>query len=209
MDGEWRLFDSCWGSGYIDDSQTYTKRFGPKFFTSTNAEFGKTHYPGDPAYQLISDEDGGPVSWEDYILQTVEGPVLYEDFHTHKFSPQYIQPSTKYIQGGTYVSFNLFKLCEHISTAQADNYVYFIYLPNQNRIPLTLNAEGGWSVTVYVPPESGDLSMCFVRTFGERDGKGLGVGEYNAGVGRKGMSFGGLGKWIVVWPTSIECFIYT
>ncbi|KAE9411447.1 hypothetical protein BT96DRAFT_968889 [Gymnopus androsaceus JB14] len=198
MDGEWRLLDSCWGAGAIMcGGQGYTKRLAPSWFISSNAEFGKKHFPEDPAHQFISDEEGGPVSWEDYILEP-EGPMLNPDFHDQNFSPHYVQPSTKKIQGGTWVTFHLFKLCEHFSTAQAYNYVHFVRLDNDNRTSLTLNAEGGWSATVYIPPETVDLLLLYIQTFDGEDAKGLSVKEYEAGIGRKAMSFGVLCKWTVV-----------
>ncbi|KAJ3977621.1 hypothetical protein EV361DRAFT_878035 [Lentinula raphanica] len=196
MDGEWRLVDSCWGAGAVSSSG-FSKLFKPTWFTFTNAEFGKRHYPEDPAYQLISDEDGGPVSWEDYILEP-EGPLLFNDFYDHDFSPQFVQPSTKYLQSGTWVSFHLFKLCEHISTAEADNYVHVISLPDGSRTPLTLNDSGGWSATVYVPAGDGEVSLFYITKIGDKDAKGLTVRDYNASVGRKAMYFGGLCRWTVV-----------
>ncbi|KAJ4467923.1 hypothetical protein C8J55DRAFT_438143, partial [Lentinula edodes] len=193
MDEEWRLIDSCWGAGAVDSSG-FCKGFNPVWFTSTNAEFGKRHYPEDPAYQLISDEEGGPISWEDYTLEP-EGPLLFNDFHTHRFSPQYVQPSTKYIQGGTWVSFHLFKLCEHLSTTEADNFVYFISLPDQSRTPLVVNDSGGWSATVYVPAGGGEVSLFYVKEISGKDARGLTMKDYSAAVGRKAMQFGGLCRW--------------
>ncbi|KAJ3735737.1 hypothetical protein DFJ43DRAFT_991155 [Lentinula guzmanii] len=196
MDDEWRLIDSCWGAGAVDSSG-FRKRFTPTWFTYTNAEFGKRHYPEDPAYQLISDEDGGPVSWEDYILEP-EGPLLFNDFYTNNFSPQFVQPSTKYIQSGTWVSFHLFKLCEHLSTAEADNFVHVVSLPDGSRTPLTLNDSGGWSATVYMPAGEGEVSLFYVTQIGGKDATGLTVKDYTAAVGRKAMHFGGLCKWTLI-----------
>ncbi|KAF9071724.1 hypothetical protein BDP27DRAFT_1321803 [Rhodocollybia butyracea] len=199
MDGDWRLVDSCWGAGSVNGAASgYVKGFNPSWFTYTNAEFGKKHYPEDPGYQLLSDEEGGPVSWEDYILEE-EGPLIFNDFHTNKFSARYIQPSTKYIQGGTWVSFHLLKLCEHLSTADADNYVHLICMPDESRTPMVLNPEsGGWSADIFVPAGGGDLSLFYVTKIGEDNAKGVGVKDYTRAVGRKGMAFGGLCRWTVV-----------
>ncbi|KAG7098590.1 hypothetical protein E1B28_000517 [Marasmius oreades] len=196
MDGEWRLVDSCWGAGALD-GLSYHPRFTPSWFTSTNAEFGKRHYPEDPGYQLVSEGEGGVISWEDYIL-VPEPPVIFGDFHEHSFSPHFLQPDVKSVQGGTTVSFHLFKLCEHMSTAQADNYVYFVNTPDDNRMPLTLNDAGGWSANVFIPRGAGgEVSIFYVKEVNGQDARGLGVQGFKAVMGKKAMSFGGLCRWIV------------
>ncbi|KAF5393431.1 hypothetical protein D9757_000618 [Collybiopsis confluens] len=196
MDGEWRLVDSCWGAGAVS-SEGYIKGFNPTWFTFTNAQFGKRHYPEDPSYQLISGEEGGPISWKDYILED-EGPQIFGPFHTNNYSPFYLQPSAKYIQSGAWVTFYLFKVCEHLSTDDADNYVAFISLPDQSRTPLTFNVDsGGWSASVYIP-SGGDISLYYVTEVSGQDAKGLGVKGFNSSIGRKAMQFGGLCRWIAV-----------
>lgn len=196
MDGEWRLIDCCWGAGALEGS-TYNKRFTPMWFSLSPAEFGRRHYPEDPSYQLISEEDGGPVSWEQYILEP-EGPVIFQDLYKLNFDPYMIQPTEKYIQSGAWATFHIFKLCEHMSRAEADNYVYFISDPSNTRTPMQVNEEGGWSATVYIPRGGGELSLYYVTQCDGRDGKGLSVQGFNNANGRKAMSFGGMGRWTVV-----------
>ncbi|KAJ8076483.1 hypothetical protein AAF712_000158 [Marasmius tenuissimus] len=196
MDGDWRLIDSCWGAGHVDGA-AYHPKFNPSWFISSNAEFGKRHYPEDPGYQLLTDEEGGAVSWEDYIM-VPEGPVIFTDFHDQNFSPHYLQPDVKYVQGGSNVSFHLFKHCEHMSTADADNYVFFLNTPGDTRTPLRSNTEGGWSATVYIPPGAGgEVSIFYVKEVNGQDAKGLGVQGFNASMGRTAMAFGGLCRWTV------------
>ncbi|KAJ6625606.1 hypothetical protein B0H10DRAFT_1782610, partial [Mycena sp. CBHHK59/15] len=197
MDGEWRVLDSCWGAGALM-GQVYTQRFAPVWFTSTPTEFGKRHYPTDPSYQLIPDEDGGPVSWEDYILAP-EGPTIYGDFHTLEFLPDLLQPATKDIQSGQWVSFHIFKLCEHMSKDDADNYVYFINAPDNTKTPLVVNAEGGWSANIYLPRGAGDVSLNYVTKVDGKDGKGLTVQGFNSSIGRKSMAWGGMCKWSLIY----------
>lgn len=196
MDGEWRLIDCCWGAGALEGS-AYNKRFTPMWFSSSPAEFVRRHYPEDPSYQLIAEEDGGPVSWEQYILEP-EGPVIFQDFYQLNFNPYLIQPAEKYIQSGTWATFHIFKLCEHMSRAEVDNYVYLISNPDKTRTPMQANEEGGWSATVYIPRGGGELSLYYVTQCDCRDGKGLGVQGFNNANGRKAMAFGGMGRWTVV-----------
>ncbi|KAF8633420.1 hypothetical protein AX17_004591 [Amanita inopinata Kibby_2008] len=194
MDGDWRLIDACWGAGYLCGS-TYTQSFTPRFFTSSPLEFGKQHFPSDPSYQLLSEEDGGPVSWEDYILAP-EGPCLYRDFYTTNLSPVHLQPCNKYINRGQPASFHLFKRCEHSSTAQEDNYVYFLYHDNAY-IPLEPNAEGGW--TAYIPIIRGsEVKLCSLQSLNGQDAKGVGVKQFTMSLGRSAMSWSGLAAWTVV-----------
>ncbi|KAF9268916.1 hypothetical protein L218DRAFT_918121 [Marasmius fiardii PR-910] len=196
MDGEWRLVDGTWGAGHVDGA-SYHPRFTPSWFTFTNAEFGKRHYPEDPGFQLLTEEEGGTISWEEYIL-VPESPVIFGDFHDHNFSPHFLQPDVKFVQGGTWVSFHLFKLCEHMSTAEADNYVYFVNTPDDNRIPLVLNDAGGWSANVLIPQGTGgEVSILYVKEVSGQDAKGLGVQGFKAGIGRKVMAFGGMCRWTV------------
>ncbi|KAF8630666.1 hypothetical protein AX15_002814 [Amanita polypyramis BW_CC] len=193
MDGEWRLIDSCWGAGYLNGS-TYTQSFTPHCFTSSPVEFGKKHYPDDPSYQLLSEEDGGPVSWEDYILAP-EGPQLFKDFGTVHLSPTFLQPATKYLARGQPASFHLFKRCQHMSTAEKDNYVYFLHHEN-SQIPLQRNAEGGWNVTI--PIVRGDVKLCYLQMLNNRDAKGVTVQQFVSSIGLRAMSWAGLAAWTVI-----------
>lgn len=196
MDGEWHLIDSCWGAGALQN-QAYTKRFAPVWFTYNSIEFGKRHFPTDPSYQLITEEDGGPVSWEDYILAP-EGPVVFGDFEKLDFSPDLLQPATKYVQSGTWVSFHIWKQCEHMSRDEADNYAYFINTQDDTKTPMELNAEGGWSANIYIPRGQGDISLYYVTQVNGQDAKGLGAQGFKNATGRKAMAFGGMARWTAI-----------
>ncbi|KAJ6593940.1 hypothetical protein B0H19DRAFT_921071 [Mycena capillaripes] len=197
MDGEWRLLDACWGAGALNGA-SYTKRFAPVWFTSTPAEFGKRHFPTDPSYQLISDADGGPVSWEDYICEP-PGPTVFTDFDNQFFLRDLLQPATENIQSGGWVSFHIFKQCEHMSRAEADNYVYFINAPDDTKTTLEVNAEGGWSANVYMPRGmAGDVSLNFVTKIDNRDVKGISPQTFKNSIGKKSMAWQGMVKWRLV-----------
>ncbi|KAG5342685.1 hypothetical protein C0989_010653 [Termitomyces sp. Mn162] len=195
LDGEWHLIDSCWGAGALDGS-VYQQRFSPMWFTSSPREFGRTHFPEDPSYQLLSEDDGGPVSWEDYIMEPA-GPIVFKDFYRLNLWPTALQPSTSTIRGGTRVVFYVFKRCEHMSTNELDNYVYMISVGN-DQVPLEVVAEGGWGADVYIPRGSGEVSLFYVTTVNGQDAKGIGVRKLRSALGRTAMSFGGLAKWTVV-----------
>nr|GAT56321.1 predicted protein [Mycena chlorophos] len=194
MDGEWRLIDPCWGAGALVNG-VYSQKLAPVWFYSTPAEFGKRHFPTDRSFQLLEE----PVSWEEFIGGDSDGPMLYGDFYSLEFSPELIQPPVADIQGPGYVNFQLFKQCEHMSREQADNYVYFIVLPDQSKIPLLLGPEGAWGASVYLPQGlTGDISLNFLTMFDGRDARGISPNTFQSGIGRKAMGWQGLCKWNLV-----------
>lgn len=195
MDGKWHLIDGCWGAGALD-GMAYQQRFAPMWFTSSPAEFGRSHFPEDPSYQLLSEEEGGSVSWEDYIMQPA-GPTVFIDFYKLDLWPSVLQPATRDIEGGQRTSFHVFKRCEHMSTVEADNFVYMVSF-GKERVPLALNAEGGWSADVYIPRGAGEVSLYYVTTVNGIDAKGIGLQALKNALGRKAMTFGGLARWTVV-----------
>lgn len=195
MDGEWHLIDATWGAGALNGS-TYEQRFDPSWFASTPVEFARRHFPSDPTYQLIADDDGGPMNWEGYILAP-PGPVIFSDFHRLEFSVDQLQPASEVIENGQTVSFTLFKRCEHMTNDESENYVHVLLIPGRKPMPLQPNAEGGWSLTYRVVGET-ELSLMFIATVDGQDAKGIGIRGFNNALDRKSMSFGGLAKWTVV-----------
>ncbi|CAK5265739.1 unnamed protein product [Mycena citricolor] len=197
LDGEWRLLDPCWGAGALMGSE-YSQRFAPVWFYSSASEFGRRHYPTDPSFQLLGEEDGGPVSWRDYILAP-PGPVLFGSFDQLAFHAEHLQPSQAEIPSGHWCAFTLFKQCEHMSRDEADNYVYFIHGPDDRKTVLVPDAEGGWSASVYFPGGvTGDVQLNYVTSFDNRDAKGLSGRTFEKSLGRKAMAWSGLCKWTVV-----------
>ncbi|KAF5370888.1 hypothetical protein D9758_002045 [Tetrapyrgos nigripes] len=196
MDGEWRLIDCCWGAGVLEGS-SYKPAYNPSWFTMGAVDFGKKHYPEDPGHQLIAEEDGGPVSWRDYILSP-EAPRIFGGWTELNLSPHFLQPNTKYIQSLAWASFHIFKWCEHMSTDEAVNHVYFLTTPDDQKIPMHLNQEGGWSAQVYIPKCTGEVSLCYLTTLDGRDAKGVGNTTFTDSLGRKAMSWAYLAKWSVV-----------
>ena len=193
MDGEWRLIDACWGAGYLEGS-SFFKSFTPRFFTSSPAEFGQRHYPEDPSYQLLSEEDGGPVSWEDYILRP-EGPQIASGFYANDLSPMLLQPASKSLPRGRPATFHVFKRCQHMSTAQEDNYAYFLDHGN-DQIPLQLNAEGGWSANI--SSVRGEVKLLSLETFNGNNAKGMSAERFLSFTGARSWSWSGLAVWSVI-----------
>ncbi len=54
IDGQWRLVDATWGSGYIDDeSDRFVSRFSPGFFDTPPDLFALDHFPTEEKWQLL------------------------------------------------------------------------------------------------------------------------------------------------------------
>ncbi|KAL1748831.1 hypothetical protein HDZ31DRAFT_79431 [Schizophyllum fasciatum] len=205
MDGVWQLVDSCWGAGALMGT-VYNRRFAPEWFSMTPIEFVQRHFPTDRSFQLIGEEEGGVVEWADYILAAAR-PQLFGCYHEQNLHPDTIQPISKEILGGRTTTFSVWKLCEHMSTAEEDNYVFAISTSDGKLVPLERNDQGGWSAEAYVPKGGDKASLYAVSTlteassFGgvrEIDAFGYPLEAFKRAIGRMGMSFKGLAEWVVV-----------
>jgi len=52
VDGEYRLVDPTWGSGYINDNK-FTRKIDNKWFMQSGESSVKTHMPFDPMWQMV------------------------------------------------------------------------------------------------------------------------------------------------------------
>ncbi|KAL1757601.1 hypothetical protein FB107DRAFT_208836 [Schizophyllum commune] len=204
MDGVWQLVDPCWGAGALVGG-AYERRFAPEWFSMTPIEFVQRHFPTDRSFQLIGEEDGGVVEWADYIMAAPR-PQLYSDFHEQKLHPDTIQPISREVQGGATTVFSVWKWCEHMSTAEEDNYIYAVKTSDK-LVPMERNDQGGWSASVYVPRGGNKVSLYAVGTITERSllgadkevsGLGYPVSAFKKAIGKKAMSFKVLVAWNVV-----------
>jgi len=191
VDGEWRLVDPCWGSGHLDQGGVYNAKLAPQWFISSPTQFGTRHFPEDPSFQLTPEE----VTWEEYILAP-EAPPIPAIVEELGFDPLTLQPSTKYIPERQFVTFRLSKRCEHMSTADEDNYVLVINTEKEFT-PMNYNeTEGAWAATVFIP-RAGTVNLYAVDTIDGNDAFGVGLVAYNKAKGQKGMSFKGLVTWTI------------
>ena len=98
--GHWQLIDCCWGAGAVDGKgQPYIKRFAPSFFTSNNDDFGRRHFPEDPAYFFRS--DGRTLTWAEYITTdaaSAEPPQMFSGVEEeHRLNELSFRPAHKRI----------------------------------------------------------------------------------------------------------------
>ncbi|KAF8906507.1 hypothetical protein CPB84DRAFT_1813763 [Gymnopilus junonius] len=176
--GEWHLVDSCWGAGFLNGA-VYQAKLASKWFIAPPDEFGQRHFPTDPLYP------------------PPEGPKLTGDLDQFGLDPMHVEPSIKIIPDGQYARFSITKRCEHMSVADADNYVFVIGTTNQEYIPLEyVNHEGAWVANIFISGE-GNVTLYSVDKVGDYDAKGLGVVGFKQAKGRKPMAFKGLAIWSV------------
>lgn len=192
LEGEWHLMDPCWGAGILNGT-TYESRFAPKWFIASPIEFGHRHFPSDPTFHLTPEQ----TPWEDYILAP-EGPQLTSDFDLLDLHPMLLSPSSQEIPDRQFITFSVSKRCEHMSTADVDNYVFVISTTGKDLIPLPFNhEEGAWTGNIFTP-RNGKVTLYAVDRVGNSDGKGLGINGFVQAKGRKAMGFKGLAVWSVV-----------
>ena len=53
VEGIWRLLDCTWGAGALDEKGEYVAAFDPFYFFTPPEAFIYTHFPSDPAWQLL------------------------------------------------------------------------------------------------------------------------------------------------------------
>ncbi|KAF8973237.1 hypothetical protein BDZ97DRAFT_1648680, partial [Flammula alnicola] len=191
IDQEWHLIDPCWGAGVLNGT-VYEAKFAPQWFISSPVEFGRKHFPQDPAFQLTPEQ----TTWEEYILAP-EGPTITSDFQEFNLHPLLVEPSTKLIPEKRFTKFSVSKRCEHMSTTESDNYVFVISTSDKDFTAVPFNEEeGAWTTTVFTPRD-GNVTLYAVHTVNNKDAKGLGVAGFTQAKGRKAMSFKGLASWTI------------
>ncbi|PPQ67262.1 hypothetical protein CVT25_005846 [Psilocybe cyanescens] len=193
LNDEWHLVDPCWGAGVLTGGGVYEAKFAPHWFISSPLEFGRTHFPTDPSFQLTPEQS----TWEEYILAPM-APVITSDFHKFGYHPLLVQPQVKYVPERQFVRFSVSKRCEHISTADADNYLLVISINGKDFLPLAFSEEeGGWIANIFTP-RNGDVTLYLIDSVNNQDASGLDIAGFNKAKGRKTMGFKGLAVWSVV-----------
>lgn len=199
MDGDWHLIVPTWGRGFISETESIPP-FASRWFRSSPLEFRQTHYPEDPTYQLVSEEDdGGLISWETFITAQ-PGPKLDGAYHEHDLHPAQLQPDVASLCGGQPYTFSIFKKCEHLSVLYEDNYCFVVFSQDLLTMePLIYNAQGGLSATVTLPNiEDSTVCLGAVRTIAGRDAKGLDPQRLSRQQLRKTATLQVLVQWNIV-----------
>lgn len=86
-DGTWKVVDSCWGAGYVDDGQ-YVKKFRSRYFGMSNVEFSVCYFPLNSLKQPAPERfyfppHIKPPSWEEFMRSDSYHHHLQRNRHNH------------------------------------------------------------------------------------------------------------------------------
>lgn len=68
IDNKWKLIDATWGSGFLNQSNRFEKRFEEKYFLADPEQFIYDHLPSDPMWQLLD----CPITIEEFKKDSTE-----------------------------------------------------------------------------------------------------------------------------------------
>ncbi|KAJ5894750.1 hypothetical protein N7495_006441 [Penicillium taxi] len=214
--GKWKLIDTCWGAGSVD---------GASMFTMSNEEFGLKHFPSNRDYFFL--EDLSPPSWEEYITTNPDMPTGlhpikgFSDLDKHDIGRRTMQPANGHLSISSTpspVRFQFGLKCEHWTLARHSRQKPGLFLlmikgvdgRKDERLPFRHvpgSGPGGGGEIWYVDvPDARMLGapgqkllIAVLSTFGDRhDCRGLTIEEYEAQVGRVGMSYAYVAEWELV-----------
>ena len=220
--GNWHLLDACWGAGHVTGPPNagFHKKFNPAMFVMSPVEFGRRHFPQDPTLQHVPD----PLTWEEFItLEAREGKKFtsFAGLEEMGFSNTRVVPAGRYIsdeliaQNGSKLRFELAKECPHVELDLSKERLYMVSIDGVNdQFPFnppsaSLGCEDEWenvtwSMTIDfwnepslrgVSMDGRKISVLCVREIGGVDALGVSAEEWRKARGRKGMSWGVLGRW--------------
>ncbi len=87
IDGQWKLLDATWATGYVAQGQ-FVRHFDPDYFLTDPRDMIYTHYPENPRWTLLQDHRAP----SEFSLQ----PLKY--FAAHKFYLKEISPAAGKIE---------------------------------------------------------------------------------------------------------------
>ncbi|KAJ6658528.1 hypothetical protein lerEdw1_019915 [Lerista edwardsae] len=75
LDAQWFLLDACWGAGLVDtEKRLFIPRHEDFFFLTDPEHFVETHWPDEPAWQLLQP----PLSLEDFEERVFKTPEFFK-----------------------------------------------------------------------------------------------------------------------------------
>lgn len=74
LDGKWKLLDCTWGAGYLGETGSFVQSFEEHFFLTAPEEMIFTHFPYDPAWQLLSQ----PINEEQFLSLPRLKPAFFK-----------------------------------------------------------------------------------------------------------------------------------
>jgi len=76
VNGDWKLYDSTWGAGYVKDQKKFVKKYFPQWYDIDSEEMKDRHFPFDPLWQLSEN----PMTFQEFKKgkQTGEPEIPYD-----------------------------------------------------------------------------------------------------------------------------------
>jgi transglutaminase-like putative cysteine protease len=203
-DGTWKLVDSCWAGGVLDNSGVFKRRWDSFHLVASNEEFLECHFPDpkEPWKQFVE-----PLrTWEEYITAVDTLPTLTGSFGEGEYARHLVYPNTKTIQAGR-ETFYIKKKCEHYREQEAEEYVHVMMGPSdaQEKRPgkagwksMTLDrTSGGWIYDGLRINRGEKVMIAVVTKIGGVDARGVGQAEYDRQMGKNTTEFLVLCQWEV------------
>jgi hypothetical protein len=207
--GEWKLIDSCWGAGHLENNR-YVRKFSPSQFTSSNEDFGLKHFPADDSYFLRRDRRA--LSWEEYILgpDGREPLQLYGVVEGYGINQTSFLPPQKAIEvnsPGT-TRFQFSKMClhwDHVKNGSGLPYCMILKINGldgreEDFVPFEYDGTYWWADVVSkhlgTPPQK--VHVYSVTSVSGKDVRGMTKKEYLSRKGREGMGFQTVATWDLV-----------
>lgn len=209
--GEWKLIDTCWGAGAVE-GQSYRKGFNPRWFTTSNEDFGQQHFPTEERHFFAA----SPRTWKEYMCGPTDGEPLQifgSPDSDHGVATKSFQPAQKGIhvsQGGgeDVVRFQFSRVCEHWDPVRNGKGKPFLLIlvfngaggKKKELVPLETNAFWYWlDVKKKDLGVKGQNVHCYsVKSLDGKDGRGLTVAEFREKNGKVGMAFDFVATWDLV-----------
>ncbi len=76
VNGQWKLFDTTWGAGYVENNRKFVKRYNQNWFDVDPDKMIEDHMPYDPIWQLLPD----PMSYKGFKEGTKD-PAGFVNFN--------------------------------------------------------------------------------------------------------------------------------
>ena len=144
---QWYLLDVTWGSGYINDQQTYTKSFQEHYFLTDPSLMIYDHFPEDKKWQMLD----SPITRQEFDNLILLRPDFFRtqlQLLSHKES--LINVSDELVikiaaPPTTYINAELIK----DNQIQSDHFVFSQRLDNEYSIHVHFPDEGEYVLRVY------------------------------------------------------------
>jgi hypothetical protein len=199
IDGQWRLMDVTWGSGYLDDKTQFVRAFQEHYFLTRPEDFVFDHLPGDPTWQLLprvvsSAEFGEMVDVRPMFFAA--GLSLLSDKRAHITATDRAT-----ITLGVTKPVEMVAQVVDATTDQPARGEYAFVQVNDERAEITaaFPHAGNWVVRLFAKHLGAEGPLDWVLDYSVKATRGSRQGEFPTPY----ATFGRSGVWIIETPTGV------